>query len=136
MPAIVVVRLEIATAIITKVTETARRFEREWKYLSVNVNNRPIINPRRSERTTSIIGSRITERIFIGPLAIDLATPNDIAKITSPTASSSATTGRRISVTGPFALYCLTTIRVAAGAVADAIAPSVIAAESGRRPKK
>ena len=31
--------------------------------------------------------------------------PNEIAKRTSPTASSSATTGKRVSVTGPFALY-------------------------------
>jgi hypothetical protein len=35
-----------------------------------------------------------------------------------------ATTGSSIRVTGPFALYWRTTISVAAGAVAAAIAPS------------
>ena len=43
--------------------------------------------------------------------------------------ASSATTGRRMSVTAPLALYCLTTISVAAGAVADATAPRMMAAE-------
>ena len=52
----------------------------------------------------------------------------EIAKTTKPTASSSATTGSKMSVTGPFALYCLTTIRVAAGAVAVATDARTIAA--------
>ena len=46
-------------------------------------------------------------------------------------ASSSATTGSRISVTGPLALYWLTTISVAAGAVAVAMAPRVMQTEMG-----
>ena len=57
--------------------------------------------------------------------------PNETAKTINPTASSNATTGKRMSVTGPFALYCLTTMRVAAGAVAEAIAPSTTAASKG-----
>ena len=47
--------------------------------------------------------------------------------MTRPTASSRATTGSSTSVTGPLALYWRTTIRVAAGAVAAAIAPRVTA---------
>ena len=39
--------------------------------------------------------------------------------------NKNATTGSNVSVTGPFALYCLITISVAAGAVAVATAPSV-----------
>ena len=54
--------------------------------------------------------------------------PKERAKATRPTASSRATTGSKMSVSFPFALYCFTTIRVAAGAVAVAIAPRVIAA--------
>ena len=42
--------------------------------------------------------------------------------------------GRRISVSGPFALYCLTTISVAAGAVAAATAPRTIATGRGSAP--
>ncbi len=54
--------------------------------------------------------------------------PTATANSTRPTASSSATTGSSISVTGPLALYWRTTISVAAGAVALATAPSVMAA--------
>ena len=123
-------RLEIATVIITNVTETAIRFEREWKNFSQNVKIPPITAPRTIESTTSRTGSTITERISIAPVLIDFATPNETAKTIRPTASSRATTGRRISVTGPFALYCFTTISVAAGAVAVATAPRTIAAGS------
>ena len=58
--------------------------------------------------------------------AMVTAKPNAI----SATASSSATTESSVSVTGPLALYCLMTMMVAAGAVADAIAPST--SEKGR----
>ena len=44
--------------------------------------------------------------------------------------------GSSKSVSFPLALYCLTTIRVAAGAVAAAIAPSVIAIEIGSLPPR
>ena len=62
------------------------------------------------------------------------AMPIATAKITSPTASSNATMGRSRLVTGPLALNWRTTIRVAAGAVAEAIAPRTIAAGRGRTP--
>ena len=84
--------------------------------------------PRISENTISSSGLMITETISSVPPCIACAIPKDTEKMTRPTASSSATIGSSRSVTGPFALYCLTTIRVAAGAVADAIAPSVITA--------
>ena len=54
--------------------------------------------------------------------------PKETENTARPTASSSATTGSRISVSLPLALYCRTTISVAAGAVAVAMAPSVMAA--------
>ena len=57
--------------------------------------------------------------------------PKEIAKITRPTASSRATMGRSRLVSLPFALYCLITISVAAGAVAEAIAPRMIAVVRG-----
>ena len=53
--------------------------------------------------------------------------PKEAEKSTRPTASSRATTISSRRVRGPSALYCLTTIRVAAGAVAAAIEPSVMA---------
>ena len=96
---------DIATVNITNVTETAIRFEREWKYLSHRVNNSPMIRPRPKDNTTS----RIIDAALIAPELIVLAIPNEIAKTTRPTASSIATTGSKTSVTGPLALYCLTT---------------------------
>ena len=53
--------------------------------------------------------------------------PKEAEKSTRPTASSMATTISSRWVRGPSALYCLTTIRVAAGAVAAAMEPSVMA---------
>ena len=121
--------IESATVSSTKVTDTASRFEREWKNLSHKWNKSPIAAPSVSESTTSSKGFTNTEITLIpSPEPIAFATPKETANKTSPTASSIATIGRRISVSGPFALYCFTTIRVAAGAVADAIAPSTIAA--------
>ena len=61
------------------------------------------------------------------PCSRALAMPKEAEKSTRPTASSMATTISSRRVRGPSALYCLTTIRVAAGAVAAAIAPSVMA---------
>ena len=102
-----------------------RRFVFELKNFSRYVRTAPIIAPRRREHTISIKGFTIMERISISPLTIVFAIPNDTANTTRPTASSSATIGSNNFVRGPFALYCLTTIKVAAGAVAVAIAPSV-----------
>ena len=124
----------IATVRNTNATLTASLFEREWKNLSINVKITPTTIPTVSEKTTSISGSRIIDATFTLPpdASMDFAMPKETAKSTSPTASSSATTGRSVFVTGPRALYCLTTIRVAAGAVADAIAPRIIAASTGK----
>ena len=122
-------KLEIATVSITKVTETAIRFEREWKNFSQKVNKSPITKPRPRDKTISIKGSKTIAKGFTPEELRERATPKDTAKTTRPTASSRATTGNKTSVTGPFALYCFTTIRVAAGAVAVAIAPKTIAAE-------
>ena len=114
---------EIPTVINTNVTDTAILFEREWKYFSTKENNNPIINPNDNDKIISINGSKTIEGISILPKLIDLAIPKLIANTTNPIASSIATTGNKISVKGPLALYCLTTINVAAGAVAVAIAP-------------
>ena len=122
-------KLEIATVSITKVTETAIRFEREWKNFSQKVNKSPITKPRPRDKTISIKGSKTIAKGFIPEELRERATPKDTAKTTRPTASSRATTGNKTSVTGPFALYCFITIRVAAGAVAVAIEPKTIAAE-------
>ena len=47
---------------------------------------------------------------------------NKIENIIKAAASSRATTGSNVDTTGPLALYCLITIKVAAGAVAQEIA--------------
>ena len=56
------------------------------------------------------------------PTDIPLASWNKMAKRISAAASSRATTGNKVSTKVPLALYCLITIKVAAGAVALAIA--------------
>ena len=53
----------------------------------------------------------------------ELTTAIAMPKAISATASSKATTLSSVLVTGPSALYCFTTMIVAAGAVADAMAP-------------
>ena len=65
--------------------------------------------------------------MLTAPLASALAMPKDTENSSRPTASSMATTSISRRVIGPSALYWRTTIIVAAGAVADAIAPRVIA---------
>ena len=62
---------------------------------------------------------------------MDLATARAIANIIKHHASSTATTPRRGFVKGPRALNSLITITVAAGAVADEIAPKSIAKNRG-----
>ena len=57
------------------------------------------------------------------PCSSAFAMPKEAEKSTRPTASSMATTISSRRVRGPLALYCLTTIRVAAGAVAEAMEP-------------
>ena len=94
-----------ATVRITKVTDTESRLEREWKCFSTSEKTRPITTPRISENTISIKGFKTMEIISSVPRSIALAIPKDTAKTIRPTASSSATTGSRIFVKGPFALY-------------------------------
>ena len=57
--------------------------------------------------TLSAIAAEIAEieTMLADPDSIAFAIPKEIEKSTRPTASSRATTGRRMSVTGPFALY-------------------------------
>ena len=59
--------IESATVKNTNATETARRFEREWKNFSVKVNSTPITKPRRSDSTTSRIGSTTIESTSTDP---------------------------------------------------------------------
>ena len=61
------------------------------------------------------------------PLERAVAMPKETENSRRPTASSMATTSMSSRVRGPSALYCRTTIKVAAGAVADAMAPSTMA---------
>ena len=75
-------------------------------------------------------GSTSTLTTLIVPLSSAMATPKDAENSTRPTASSIATTISSSRVMGPSALYCRTTINVAAGAVAAAMAPSVMAEET------
>ena len=63
----------------------------------------------------------------VRPCATATASENRIRAV----ASSMATTDSSVSVTGPFARYCLMTMMVAAGAVAAAIAPSTSENGSG-----
>ena len=85
---------------------------------------KPSTAPNKSPPIISITGLIITLSISTSPeLPIILATATEIPNAIKATASSIATTGSKVSVTGPFALYCFTTIMVAAGAVAEAIAP-------------
>ena len=123
--------IDSATARNTKQTEIESLFEREWKNRSVQWKRRPRPAPRASERTTSTIGFTTTEKTSTVPCSSAFAIPNDTAKMINPTTSSSATTGSSIFVTGPSALYCLTIMSVAAGAVAAAIAPIVTATDIG-----
>lgn len=58
--------------------------------------------------------------------AIGIHRPKRIMAI----ASSKATTPKRVVVKGPLALYSLTTVSVAAGAVAEAMDPSTM--ENGK----
>ena len=96
--------------------------------LSSSVTAQPKAAPKASEPSISPSGFNIichTDSSL--PPTITCATALHILKAISAAASSIATTGSRILVTGPCALYCRTTISVAAGAVAAAIAPSIMA---------
>ena len=115
----------------TKPVMRVRRFLLELKYFSIQLRTRPRRAPSTREKTISSRGARKISSVFTLPSTMARAAPKETAKTTRPTASSRATTGSRISVTGPLALYCRTTMRVAAGAVAVAMAPRVMAAGMG-----
>ena len=98
-------------------------------FLNQSMNNFstiPISTPNPMDPTISMTGPtkveiRDTDSVMRKLLVIASAIPNTMMAM----ASSMATTGSNVSVTGPLALYCRITIRFAAGAVADAIAPIV-----------
>ena len=113
----------------TKATARARRLLLEWKYLSSQLRAIPATAPIIADAPISMIGSTITEITLILPVSSADAIPKDTEKRIRPTASSIATTINKSFVKGPSALYCLTTISVAAGAVAAAMAPRVMAEE-------
>ena len=92
----------------------------------------PISAPNNTVANSSSNGSITIEIMEALPASKAVAIPNDRAKTTSPTASSMATTINNSLVSGPLALYCLTTIKVAAGAVAAAMAPSTMALDKDR----
>ena len=112
----------------TKATEMVIRLLREWKNCSTQFNSQPMAAPRPRESIISRMGSTTTPRMLTCPWASAVAMPKETENSSRPTASSMATTSIRSRVRGPSALYCRTTIKVAAGAVADAMAPRVIAA--------
>ena len=89
----------------TNATDTDKRFEREWKNLSTKENKKPIAAPSANESTISMRGSTKMDMTLMLPEIKAFATPKDTAKSTSPTASSRATTGSKVLVRGPFALY-------------------------------
>ena len=127
------VAAERAMVMSTKAMVSERRLVLEKKSLSSRVRRQPSSAPSASEPTISSSGSSTTELRLMEPPTMASATPKDTAKITRPTASSSATMGSSRSVSLPLALYCRTTISVAAGAVAAAMAPRVITAGRGKR---
>ena len=122
----------IPTVKRTKATATESLFEREWKQTSMKFIMIPISAPNNTVANSSSNGSTTIETMEALPASKAVAIPNDRAKTTSPTASSMATTINNSLVSGPLALYCLTTIKVAAGAVAAAMAPSTMALDKDR----
>jgi hypothetical protein len=110
----------------TKAMTRFRRLVLEWNIVSSFVRTQPSTEPSRREAAISARGVARMEMRSAEPLISARAIPKETAKTTRPTASSSATTGSSSRVRGPFALYWRTTISVAAGAVAVAMAPKVI----------
>ena len=120
-----------AMVITTKAMVRDRRLELEKKIFSSQVKSAPIPAPSSREQRISSRGFSTTLTAFRLPPSMAPATPMETAKITRPTASSRATMGSSRLVTGPLALYWRTTISVAAGAVAAAMAPRVTATGRG-----
>ena len=86
---------------------------------------KPSTAPTTKEMVISSNGLTIMAYTEIEPPAKAVAIWNKIAKRIKAAASSNATTGNKVSTNGPCARYCLITIKVAAGAVALAIADNV-----------
>ena len=120
--------LDSATVRNTKEMLMATRLRLEWKMGSSFESTSPASAPSVSEQRISSSG--LTRIVYTSttPLPRARATPKDTANSTRPTASSNATMGKSRSVSLPLALYWRTTISVAAGAVAAAMAPRVMAA--------
>ena len=108
-------------------------FALDLNNLQANETIKPSAAPKTSEAIISISGTTITliNEIDVA-LASDLEIENKTEKAIKATASSKATTGIRVSTSGPLALYCLITISVAAGAVAQATAPKVKMIDIGK----
>ena len=123
-----ILSIESATVRNTKEMLIAMRLVFEWKKGSIFDRPSPASEPRNSEQRISSSGLTTMVYTSTTPLERARAMPKDTAKTTRPTASSSATIGSSSSVSLPLALYWRTTISVAAGAVAAAMAPSVMAA--------
>ena len=126
-------REESPTVRMTKAMVREVLFVLEWNRVSSQVRVMPASVPRSPEARILTRGPAAMERRSMFPRIMALAMPKETAKTIRPTASSRATMGSRRSVSLPFALYCRTTIRVAAGAVAVAMAPRVMAAGRDRR---
>ena len=104
--------------------------EKYCEELYDNIN--PIIAPKDKDNTISKIGiNKVFTIVNSAPVASTFAKAKQIEKIINPIASSKATTGNNVFVTTPLALYWRTTINVAAGAVAAAIAASEKATGNG-----
>ena len=109
----------------TKAMVTFRRLVLEWNSFSSCVSSQPMTAPSARDPTISTSGFTRMDTRSISLLTRVLAMPKDTANTTRPTASSRATMGSSRLVKGPLALYWRTTISVAAGAVAVAMAPRV-----------
>ena len=120
--------MDRATVSTTKAMVRDRRLELEKKVLSSMVSTQPMTAPSAREATISMRGSTTMPSTSVCPVTRESAMPKEMANTARPTASSKATTGSRISVSLPLALYWRTTINVAAGAVAVAMAPNTMEA--------
>ena len=82
-----------------------RRFVLELNSVSSFVSTQPPNAPSTREQTISNSGSTTMEMMSKEFVLSAFAMPNETAKTTRPTASSSATIGNSRSTSGPFALY-------------------------------
>ena len=105
MPPISNSSIEIPTVKKTKAIVNDKRLLLELNRVSNWVNSHPINAPTINERIISRIGSTKMDVILNAPSLKAIATPKETAKTIRATASSKATTGRRISVNFPLALY-------------------------------